>query len=236
MVVVEQHDEFAQIMDFLIGEPGVGTLVIASAGAGNQVDQVMALNARTDKNVAFFWTSGRGDQTSLPKLKGAKIPIFYSPEKLARGLKALADYHAWRDGRATRAPGATPALTAVQEQAIAGLRALGRTSLSESEAKQVIAAWGIAGPREISTQSAGGAVEAAERLGYPVVLKIDTPDILHKTEAGVVRLGLANAERAPLECIRLSDLLEPLVDLFESLIDLLEPLADRFVRRVRQRY
>jgi acetyltransferase len=189
-----RRDEFAQIMDFLIEEPEVGTLVIASAGAGIQVDQVIALNERTDKNVAFFWTSGRGDQTSLPKLKGAGIPIFYSPEKLARGLKALVDYHAWRDERASRTPPETPALTAVQEQALAGLRALGRANLSESEAKQVIAAWGIPGPRGRSVQSAGEAVEAAERIGYPVALKIDSPDILHKTEAGVVRLDLRDAE------------------------------------------
>jgi acetyltransferase len=189
-----RRDEFAQIMDFLIEEPEVGTLVIASAGAGTQVDQVIALNERTDKNVAFFWTSGRGDQTSLPKLKGAGIPIFYSPEKLARGLKALVDYHAWRDERASRTPPETPALTAVQKQALAGLRALGRANLSESEAKQVIAAWGIPGPRGRSVQSAGEAVEAAERIGYPVALKIDSPDILHKTEAGVVRLDLRDAE------------------------------------------
>jgi acetyltransferase len=41
--------------------------------------------------------------------------------------------------------------------------------------------------------SADAAVEAAQRLGYPVVLKVDSPDILHKTEAGVVRLGVGDA-------------------------------------------
>lgn len=189
-----RRDEFTQIMDFLIEEPEVGTLVVASAGAGSQTDQVIALNERTDKNVAFFWTSGRGDESSLSKLKAANIPIFYSPEKLARGLKALSDYHAWRDDRVSRRVGNTPALTALQKQALAGLRALGRASLSESEAKQVIAGWGIGGPREVSAQSAGGAVEAAERLGYPVALKVDSPDILHKTEAGVVRLNLRNSD------------------------------------------
>jgi acyl-CoA synthetase (NDP forming) len=43
----------------------------------------------------------------------------------------------------------------------------------------------------MSAQSAGGAVEAARKLGYPVVMKIDSPDILHKTEAGAVVLGLS---------------------------------------------
>src|SRR5690606_12085289 len=47
---------------------------------------------------------------------------------------------------------------------------------------------------EIVAQSAEAAVEAAQRLGYPVALKIDSPDIAHKTEAGVVRLGLEDAD------------------------------------------
>jgi acetyltransferase len=58
-------DDFPQIMDFLVSEPEVGTLVIASAGAGKQIDHVLALSKRTDKNVAFFWTGSRGDQSTL---------------------------------------------------------------------------------------------------------------------------------------------------------------------------
>jgi len=88
-------------MDYMIGEPTVGTLVIASAGAGNQVEQVIAQRDASDKGVVFFWTASRGDKTTLPKLKASNIPIFYSPEKLARGLKFMLDYHAWRDSRAT---------------------------------------------------------------------------------------------------------------------------------------
>jgi acetyltransferase len=74
------------------------------------------------------------------------------------------------------------------------LAALGRPHLSESESKQVLAAWGIAGTREILTQSAEAAIEAAQILGYPVALKVDSPDIAHKTEAGVVRLALRDAD------------------------------------------
>ncbi len=71
------------------------------------------------------------------------------------------------------------------------LNTVDRTTLSESESKQAISAWGIAAPREILAQSADAAVDAAKKIGYPVVMKVDSPDILHKTEAGVVRLGLA---------------------------------------------
>src|SRR6185436_8837955 len=61
-------EHFPRIMDYMIEEPEVGTLVVASAGAGDQVEQVIALRDRTDKNVAFFFTSGRTDK-ALPKLK-----------------------------------------------------------------------------------------------------------------------------------------------------------------------
>ena len=188
-------EHFPQIMRHMIDEPEVGTLVIASAGAGDQGEQVVDLRNRTDKNVAFFFTASRNDAAALGKLKSANIPIFYSPQKLASGLKSLIDYHAWRDdylaaGRASALPLTRSQATAVDEK----LRAPGRSTLSESESKAVIAAWGIAGAREVLATSAGGAVEAAQQLGYPVALKVDSPDIPHKTEAGVVRLGLRSED------------------------------------------
>src|SRR5919108_472861 len=69
----------------------------------------------------------------------------------------------------------------------------GRPTLSESESKQLLAAWGVASAREHRANSAEEAVAAAEQLGFPVALKLDSPDILHKTEAGVVRLNLTDA-------------------------------------------
>ena len=187
-------EHFPQIMDYMIGEPDVGTLVIASAGAGNQVDHVISLRDRTEKNVAFFWTASRGDKGTLTKLKDANIPIFYSPDTLARGLKSLIDYHAWRDRRVAGGTAALPALTSAQEQTLARLRASDTANLSETASRQVLAAWGIAGMNEEAASSADAAVDAAVRLGYPVVMKIDSPDILHKTEAGGVRLGLRDAD------------------------------------------
>ena len=86
-----------------------------------------------------------------------------------------------------------PRRTAPQDQAITKALGLGRPTLSETESKQLLAAWGVASAREHRTNSAEAAVEAAEQLGFPVALKVDSPDILHKTEAGVVRLNLGDA-------------------------------------------
>jgi acetyltransferase len=111
---------------------------------------------------------------------------------LARGLQSRLAYHTRRerrlaDGFATAAPRTSP-----QDEAIAQALGLGRPTLSESESKQLLAAWGVASAREHRANSAEAAVEAAEQLGFPVALKVDSPDILHKTEAGVVRLNLGD--------------------------------------------
>lgn len=186
-------ESFPQIMEYMINEPQVGTLVVASAGGESQADQVISLRDRSPKGVAFMWTGSRGEKGGLAKLKAANIPVFYTPDTLARGLKYLVDYHAWRERRLVEGFGTAPLLAVEEEQAVARLQALGRVTLSESESKQLIAAWGVPTTREVRVESVEAGIEAAQRLGYPVALKVDSPDILHKTEAGVVRLGLRDA-------------------------------------------
>ncbi|BCB76818.1 acetate--CoA ligase family protein [Phytohabitans flavus] len=69
----------------------------------------------------------------------------------------------------------------------------GRSSLTAPEGRQVVEAYGIATPGEGLATTAGEAVALAETIGLPVVLKIVSPDILHKTEAGGVLVGLTTA-------------------------------------------
>src|SRR5471032_1185647 len=69
-----------------------------------------------------------------------------------------------------------------------------RTSLTAPEGKLVCDAYGIPVPKEGVAKSAGEAARLATGMGFPVVLKIVSPDILHKTEAGGVLVGLASAD------------------------------------------
>ncbi|MEQ1773756.1 MAG: acetate--CoA ligase family protein [Burkholderiales bacterium] len=187
-------DSFPAIMEAMIDEPGVGTLAIASSGRDQQADQIIALREKTDKNVAYMWTGSRDDSPSLAKLKAAGVPLFYTPDSLARGLRHLIDYHTWHEKRMANGFASTPAMNAAQKEALAKAQALKRRALSESESKQLIAAWGVPVSMEVCVKDADAAVKAADKLGYPVVLKADSPDIPHKTEAGVVRLNLRNAD------------------------------------------
>lgn len=197
-------DNFRTFIDILTTEPEVGTLVVASSGTGDQVDHLLALRSRTDRNIVYFWTGARAEKGALDRLKAANFPLFYSPEKLARGLRALLDYHDWQARRARRGVAEAPEMSRAQQDARAGLEAGGAAALSEADSKRLIAAWGIPVTREACAASADEAVAAARRIGFPVALKADSADILHKTEAGVVRLGLADEAAVRAACAEIT--------------------------------
>ncbi|HEY8053520.1 MAG TPA: acetate--CoA ligase family protein [Steroidobacteraceae bacterium] len=75
-------------------------------------------------------------------------------------------------------------------------KAAGRTSLTAPEAKGICEAYGITVPQEGVATSSADAAQLAARIGFPVVMKIVSPQILHKTEAGGVVVGVRNAQAA----------------------------------------
>lgn len=77
---------------------------------------------------------------------------------------------------------------------IAGALKAGHSALSEYDSKRVLAAYGVPVTRERLVKSAADAATAAGKLGYPVVLKGCAPDLMHKTEAGLVAVGLRTAK------------------------------------------
>src|ERR1700680_1289552 len=85
-----------------------------------------------------------------------------------------------------------PAVRSILER----VKADNRNSLTAPEAKAVCDAYGIPVPQEALATSADAAVKSAESMGFPVVMKIVSPDILHKTEAGGVIVGVSSADAA----------------------------------------
>lgn len=185
-------DDFPAIMSFMADDPNVGSLVVASAGGDPQATQVIAQRDGSDKPVAFLWTGTRGAQAGLPMLRQAGVPVFYVPDKLAAGVRYLNDYHDWRERQLERGFAEASELAGDQERAAASLTGAG--ALSEFDSKALVAAFGVRTTRDEVAGDADAAVAAAERIGYPVALKVNSADILHKTEAGGIRLGLADAD------------------------------------------
>ena len=136
---------------------------------------------------------GRGASrllTALNKLKEAKIPVFLSPDRLARGLRSKINAQRWQERLLKGADEPLQPMSGWQREALQELSGLGRKTLTEHEARRFLAHWQVTGVREERTTTVEAALAAAGQLGYPVVLKVESPDIPHKTEAGVVRLGV----------------------------------------------
>ncbi|MCU0846747.1 MAG: acetate--CoA ligase family protein [Spirochaetes bacterium] len=120
------------------------------------------------------------------------IPLFDSPEKAACAMASL-----WKSSRAMDrrrdAPESPASPLAVPLAIIKEALARGQRALDEYQSKKVLAAYGIPVARELLSGSPKEAEEAAGRIGYPVTLKACRHDIMHKTEKGLLRLGIQNA-------------------------------------------
>ena len=184
-------ESFPEIMQFMAGDPAMGTLVVASSGGDPQAEQVIAQrDLDREMALAFLWTGSRKETAGLDMLKKARVPIFYTPNRLATGLRSLLDYHAWLGHRGQAGFPESPAVTPEQQAAAARLAAYGGIALSEHQSKGLVSEWGVSVTRETLVHNADEAVGAAIEIGYPVVLKADVTNMPHKTEAGLVMLGL----------------------------------------------
>jgi acetyltransferase len=121
------------------------------------------------------------------------IPFLQGTENSLKAVASLIGYSEYQRARvAEQRPSGEPGPFAEQARAI--VRAAGGRPLVEREAKALLALYGITTVKEQLATKADEAVEAARTLGYPVVLKIESPDLPHKTEAGGVLLGVESDE------------------------------------------
>jgi acetate---CoA ligase (ADP-forming) len=120
------------------------------------------------------------------------IPFLQGTENSLRAVRSLLRYAEYQRSRsaASHEPDADPQRAASAREMVA---AAGRRPLVERDAKRLLALYGIPVTRELLAASPEEAVAHAESIGYPVVLKIESPDIAHKTEAGGVLLGVEDA-------------------------------------------
>ena len=118
----------------------------------------------------------------------AGIPCYTSMPSCARAIRALVDYAQFQ-ARRKEAPPSVETEPSVRRRVAAVLAAAG-PALPEAEAKALLAEYGVPRPAEAMAGSAEEAAAAAARIGGRVALKVQSPDIPHKTEAGAVALGL----------------------------------------------
>jgi acetyltransferase len=195
-------ERYAQALKIVAGDPGSdGLLVILTPQAMTDPTRTAeALRPYANlagKPVLASWMGGTDIQAGEAILNRAGIPTFAYPDTAAEAF-----LHMWRYTANLAALFETPAAPPASErqgarQAAAALidaaRAAGRTLLTEAESKQLLGGYGIPTVQTVVARTADEAIAAAQTIGYPVVLKLHSYTITHKSDVGGVQLDLRDA-------------------------------------------
>jgi acetate---CoA ligase (ADP-forming) len=157
-----------------------------------QVAQAMIKARReTGKPVVMFANVSTGFQKDVHALlQAGGVPYLQGTAETLQALQAFETYATYRRQLEKKEPAGnkSPESLPSWQTRLRGMKG----TLSEVEGRRLLADYGIRGPREQVAENEADACLAAERMGFPVVLKILSPDIQHKTEVGGVKVGLAN--------------------------------------------
>ena len=191
-----------QCLQVLVDDPNVDYLLVSLSTVGGETAEriaegLISVYNNTEKPIAVSWgASERLVGTAYARLGEAGIPLYKQPIRCARALAVLANYSMLEQDFAKN-PDFMEMLPSGEERGIWQdlLKTFPGETLTEDQSKKLLDRAGIPVTREILVNDEGKAVAAAAEMGYPVVLKVMSPKILHKTEAGVLAIGIENEDQ-----------------------------------------
>ncbi len=193
-----RDDRYEFAIQKVANDPNVdGVLVILTPQAMTEVvktaEAICKVAEHSNKPVLTCFMGEATVNEGIDILTEHGVPNYPFPERAALAFKAMSDYrhiktrplseykHFQVDNDAVRA-----VFDRVRED--------GRLSIGDAEAREILEAYGLKTPTSKVAATPQEAIGLASQIGYPVVLKIASPDILHKTDVGGVKVGLRNAE------------------------------------------
>lgn len=195
-------EQYHLAIDAALAERNIdGVLTLFSPKAGteaNAIAQAMVEAKRhAEKPLLSCWLGDATVEQARETLRDAHIPTFRTPEAAVGAFGNIASYHQNQQLLQQTPP---PLAHDLAEPDIEGARlviegvlAERRSILTEMESKTLLAAFHIPVTRTVLARSSTEAMMIATQLGFPVALKIDSPEISHKSDVGGVMLGLHNA-------------------------------------------
>jgi len=190
-------DRYAFALEAALEDPNVHSVVVlltpqAMTEPAATAGTVIEAARRTDKPILACFLGAGKVHDGVEVLLAGGIPQYDSPESAVETLKAMNDYVRWRSR-----PKRVVKLFPVNRRKVEGIiqRHLRQDDreIGETEAKEILEAYGFVTPKGAVATTTAQAADIAEQLGYPVVLKIWSPDILHKSDVGGVKVGLTSA-------------------------------------------
>jgi acetyltransferase len=153
--------------------------------------RAIAKAARGEKPILASFMGGADVMPGRDELVAAGLPDYTSPERAVAALKAMCDYAAWLR-RPPRIVTRFPVNRRRVERIVQRHLKTGRFQVGEADAKEILSAYGFSVPPGRPATTVEECLDAAAKIGFPVAMKIVSPDIIHKSDLGGVRLGLGS--------------------------------------------
>lgn len=191
-------ERYGLALETLINDPGVGgVVVILTPQIMTEVEETARIvgeqSLGRQKPVLGCFMGGQTVHPGVLALRRLGVPNYATPERAVAAMAVLHRHHQWRE-----CPPLEPTTFDVDRERVRKIldqaRAEGRIAIGMAEAWEILEAYGVATPTTCLAHDPTEAVCLAEQIGYPVVVKIASPDILHKTDIGGVTLNLMSSD------------------------------------------
>jgi acetate---CoA ligase (ADP-forming) len=192
-------DRYEFALDTVLDDPGVDiALVLLTPQAMTECTPtaeaiVRIVRKKPQKTVLACFIGAAKIAESLKVLRSGNIPQYFAPENAVDVIKAMTEHVRWRT-KPKRVVKLFPVNRHKVEIIIERHIRQGMREVGESDAKEILEAYGFVTPKGALATTPDQAANIADQIGYPVVLKIWSQDIVHKSDVGGVKLGLRNAQ------------------------------------------
>jgi len=188
---------YAKALEVLQKDPNVDSIIILltpqAVTKPMETAQVLCKSLDRSKPVLACFMGGTDVTPSRDYMMEKGLADYRSPEKAVNALKAMVSYAEWKtipSVKSKEIKGDRDTVSAI----IGKYRAAGQVQINESDTKKILRAYGINTPAGVLVSSAEEAAKESQKIGYPIAMKIVSPDIIHKSDVGGVMLHLKSAE------------------------------------------
>ncbi|MBN1283710.1 MAG: acetate--CoA ligase family protein [Proteobacteria bacterium] len=190
-------ETYGRALEALLADDGVDAAVVlltpqAMTDAAEAARVVAGVSGRHGKPVVASFIGADRVSLGIEILQRSRVPHYPTPERAVEALQVMAEFAKWKE-RPPRVIQRFSVNTTKVDRVLNLCRKRGQFNVGEQDSKAILAAYGFTVPKASLARSADEAASASAAIGFPVVMKIVSPDIIHKSDVGGVKVGLAGS-------------------------------------------
>jgi len=171
----------------------VAIAMVAGERSRERASYIVQAAHSTDKPLVTWWAAGSLSSPGTKTLEESRVPLFLSPERCVKALSALVRYSRFLEASRAEETRTAPVLPSDRLRPEELFKISGRV-VTEDEGKRILSSYAVPVAEEGLGKDPEEIKTIASRIGYPVALKVVSPQIQHKTEAGGLKLNIRNEE------------------------------------------